>query len=740
MNGRSKRAGRAIMLTALLAMPASLARAQFTWDGTVDFATAVGSNTLASTSTLAITTTNDHNFNGTALVINGTVNWTGGNLRSGNNGSITNNNAWNDASTDPQFNAAYGGAFSFTNATTGTYTKSAAGQTSFFVPFNNDGSLVLTTGTLNLQGGGTFSGTGSATVASGATLLFNSTYSITNGASLLGAGSYQLVSNTLTMSGTVSVNNFVLASGQLAGTQTFAGGVNWTGTDLNTAGTTTNGTGSTLKISTAADHNFNSRALVNNGTVNWTGGNLRSGNNGSITNNAAWNDASTDQQFNAAFGAAFSFTNATTGTYTKSATGQTSFFVPFNNSGALVLTTGRVNLQGGGSFSSTGSANADSGTTVYFNSNFAIADASLLAGSGDYVLVGGSLSLTGVLGASGFKLQSGQLANSQTFNSTVPWTGTDLNTAGTTTIGANGVFTISTAADHNFNTRAIVNNGTVNWTGGNLRSGNGGSITNYAAWNDASTDQQFNAAHGGAASFTNSASGNYAKSAPGTTTFFIPVTNAGTISVTAGALVFSSTFTNSGALTLANGASLQFSGALTMGTAPLSGTGTITAPSVTAGGLVSPGTSPGTLTLTGNLTLLGTSTLLIELGGMTQGTGYDFLNVGGSAVLAGGLSLTFANGFQSSVVPANTFTVLTASGAGGLTGSFANISHGQRLLTLDGAGSFQVNFGTGSTFGANSIVLSNFVAVPEPSTYALLGLGALAIVWTVRRRRERRLR
>lgn len=43
-----------------------------------------------------------------------------------------------------------------------------------------------------------------------------------------------------------------------------------------------------------------------------------------------------------------------------------------------------------------------------------------------------------------------------------------------------------------------------------------------------------------------------------------------------------------------------------------------------------------------------------------------------------------------------------------------------RLASLDGVGSFQVNYGTGSAFAANSLVLSNFVAVPEPSTWALM--------------------
>jgi hypothetical protein len=50
------------------------------------------------------------------------------------------------------------------------------------------------------------------------------------------------------------------------------------------------------------------------------------------------------------------------------------------------------------------------------------------------------------------------------------------------------------------------------------------------------------------------------------------------------------------------------------------------------------------------------------------------------------------------------------------------------VATADGLGTFKVNYGSGSAFAAKQVVLSNFVAVPEPSTWALLitGLGVAA--------------
>ena len=45
---------------------------------------------------------------------------------------------------------------------------------------------------------------------------------------------------------------------------------------------------------------------------------------------------------------------------------------------------------------------------------------------------------------------------------------------------------------------------------------------------------------------------------------------------------------------------------------------------------------------------------------------------------------------------------------GGLFGVFRNVTTGQRLTTADGVGSFVVNYGPGSVFNQNQIVLSNF--------------------------------
>ena len=246
-----------------------------------------------------------------------------------------------------------------------------------------------------------------------------------------------------------------------------------------------------------------------------------------------------------------------------------------------------------------------------------------------------------------------------------------------------------------------------------MRTGSGGSITNNGTFIDTASDSLSNAFGGIAGTFSNA--GTYNKNAAGTTTISLPFVNTGTVSVQGGTLSFAGSFTNTGGTLNAAGGNLVFSNALQLGTGTLSGSGTVTAPSISTGGLVSPGNSAGQLNLVGNLTLLGASRSLFELGGATQGSGYDFLSVSGTAALGGTLELRFINSFAAAVQSTDSFTLLAATSR---TGSFVNVpTTGLRIFTTDGLGSFQVNFSD------TSVSLSNFVAVPEPSTGALVVVG-----------------
>jgi T5SS/PEP-CTERM-associated repeat protein len=154
--------------------------------------------------------------------------------------------------------------------------------------------------------------------------------------------------------------------------------------------------------------------------------------------------------------------------------------------------------------------------------------------------------------------------------------------------------------------------------------------------------------------------------------------------------------------------------------------GTFNGSLTNTGGTLAPGHSPGTTMITGNYAQQGSATLEIEIGGSTQGTQFDFVNLAGNALLDGQLNLVLTNGFTPTFV--QTFVILDAAS---LTGAFDNVLNNERLATSDGSGSFLVHYGASSTFDPTQIVLSNFLAVTLPGDYNQDGKvdGADYVVW-----------
>ncbi len=207
------------------------------------------------------------------------------------------------------------------------------------------------------------------------------------------------------------------------------------------------------------------------------------------------------------------------------------------------------------------------------------------------------------------------------------------------------------------------------------------------------------------------------KSGSGTQTLTGNSTYTGATAVSAGSLIINGDNSSAiGAVTVASGATLGGSGKIGGAT------------TIQTGGTLAPGNSPGLLTFTNNLTLEGA--VVMELNGLGRGTTYDAIDVGGLLTCGGSLSLnfgsTFANGDSF-----NLFDFGSTNGASfasiGLTGSYGTGS----LVNSSGTWSGTVG-GQGFTFLESDGTLN---LVPEPSTYALLGLsGAAALVARFRRR------
>jgi autotransporter-associated beta strand protein len=176
-----------------------------------------------------------------------------------------------------------------------------------------------------------------------------------------------------------------------------------------------------------------------------------------------------------------------------------------------------------------------------------------------------------------------------------------------------------------------------------------------------------------------------------------------------------------------------------LGSAPLSiaasawlqGTGTIAGP-VSVAGTLSPGNSPGVITLA-SVVLDGTSTTRIEVNGTTRGSQYDGVDVTGSSgslTYGGLLSLSFGN---VSALP-NHMTFDLFNFTGGYLGTYSAVSSTgfySGTWTPLGSGTFQlVKDSQTLTFSQTT---GDIIAVPEPAALALAGMGVGVAGWLIRR-------
>ncbi len=240
----------------------------------------------------------------------------------------------------------------------------------------------------------------------------------------------------------------------------------------------------------------------------------------------------------------------------------------------------------------------------------------------------------------------------------------------------------------------------------------------------------------------------------------------------------SASVADSANLTIASGANLEVTDGITQTGGSINGKGTITGNVNASGGSMDPGSSAGLLTIDGNLSLASGTTLNIELADTgTAGVDYDQLAVTGNAGLAGTLAVTELLGFTA--LPGDSFTVLTGStsgsfdtitgtdpGVAGYAGLWLDVAVNPNDVTLiadaiDGDANLDgvvdvldlsllaTNYGGSGTnwlqgnFNGDNVVdvldlsllatnygssLAPSIAVPEPTSLALLALGGMTLL------------
>ncbi len=184
------------------------------------------------------------------------------------------------------------------------------------------------------------------------------------------------------------------------------------------------------------------------------------------------------------------------------------------------------------------------------------------------------------------------------------------------------------------------------------------------------------------------------------------VISSGLVDVGSGSLSVTGSYTQTGGTFRLAGGTVTSSTALNFTGGLVDARGTINA-AITNSANLQPALGGSGLAVNGSISLLSASKLTFQLGGLTQGSQYGFINVNGTVGLNGQLVVSFVNSFQPN--SNNNFTVLTSSSQ--LSGSFTNVLSGNRVFTSDSSGTFLV------TYDGNSVVLSDFepnLSAPAP--------------------------
>lgn len=661
------------------------------------------------------------------------------------------------------------------NSNTGGLIKTGSGALTLSGSNSYGGSTSLSFGVLrldNASNGGL--GAGNLSLNSGNLQAVNAARTISNNTTLDSnstiSGTHSLTINgTFTNNGASRTLTNTVSSGSLTLSSVFLSGTSATGRVLTIAGT-----GNT-RIDAIADSSTGTSATATSGlTLNSTG-TLTLANANTYTGTTTLTSGAVVAGDKAVFGASalllngasvsslsasadLSGENAIGNAYGTSLSGSNFTFFGSNNLELSGVSTSNVthtftNNIAGGTLILSGNTHLSNSA-----SNFTLT----MAGSGNTVI-------SGVID-NGF---GGSTASNLTFGGSGRLQVTGANTyGGVTTLAANsGTMTVTNMADGGAassvgqssaaaSNLVLGNASTLQYTG---TGGSSNRLFTISASSGAGQSATLDASGSGALNLTGTGAVAYGTNAQtrglvltGTNTqnntlaALIGNNGSGVVSVTKNGsgkwtLTGSNTYTgtttvNAGTLII-NGN--QGSSAVVVNGGALGGSGTVGALSIKTGGTLAPGNSAGILN-SGTFNLEGGGTLAMELTGNTvtpiAGTNYDQVNVTGSVTLGGDLNLSLS---LYTHVPDSVVFLVNNDGSDLVSGVFANANFDANTIFTLGGLEWRINYNANSAttnagnFGSalgNDIAL---LAVPEPGTVGMVGLGLVIGLYGFARRRSR---
>jgi hypothetical protein len=658
---------------------------------------------------------------GSVLTLGGATAWAGGSIAFGGSAvaSLENKGVLTVTGASPTaFHSICCSAGLVKNDVGATINRSSGtGPLALNVPIDNDGTLTVGSGTVSTAFPSSATSKGTFTIASGAELSIGADLPLESGASISGLGTLRAGGGVLTVpaGATVGAHDLIVQSSELkldgsatipgtlaltaggtrsgSGTLTVNGGSTLSGGALDGAGTTNLDGATTTEINGNGVRLGSGHVLHLHAPAHWSAGVIAFGGSavpslevdGGMTIDG---DLTAQHQICCSQGR---FHVPSGATVTRaSGTGDLAMDVPFDNDGTLALNTGKFAV-GFGETGSTGAFNLASGTEFRtVAGTYGLASGASMSGAGTVRVGGGVFSVASgaTLAPTDLRDDSGQLDLATDVTAgTLTMAGGSRTGAGKLTV--NGATTISGGSFGGAATTELKGttdlsgpfeliNGhtlklgpTTTWSAGQISFGgspdavllNPGTLT---VAGDRTAD---NTTCCSAGIIRNTGTFNRTTSS-GTLTLDVHVENSGTFNLQTGTLsdpTFAYTQT-AGTTVLSNGTTLATDTRIQGGS--LRGNATIAGPLTNSGGVVQPGSSPGTLTVTGDYTQGAGGTLEEEITGAAPGT-FDRLLVGGAATLDGTLAIQ-SPGFT----PASTDTFKIISGATSRSGTFAQVTGG----------------------------------------------------------------